>query len=139
MDRTGSLFVSSCEITPSSDPNPTWVEFDAIWDTGANVVAVSKNVISACGLRPETDKVRIAHGAGTSLGELAFLVSLRLPNGVEFSDILAVEKRSDDIDVLIGTTVICQGDLLILNAGQKPEAVFRYPPVDDGGSGLVNP
>ena len=70
---------------------------------------------------------------------LAYRISLKLPNGIEFHNVLAGEKKSDDIDVLIGMNVISRGDFLVMGDAGRAEALFRFPATNDRGVGMVFP
>ena len=66
----------------------------------------------------------------------AHLITLRLPNGVEFIGVEAGERPVDDIDILIGMPVIGQGDFFVFG-GDLKEAVFCYPPIVAAGRDVI--
>lgn len=108
----------------------------AAWDTGANICALSPRVISGCDLTPEEEEIQVSHADAKGKKVSAYHISLKLPNGIEFHNILAGKKMSEDVDVLIGMNVIGQGDFLVMGNAGRAEALFRYSSVDDGGAGM---
>lgn len=137
--RPKNLILSDCDIATHLNSDSPWRSYQAIWDTGANVCALSPRVISECGLTPECKPLSIAHADARGKEVHAFRISLKLPNGIEFHNVLAGEKQSDDIDVLIGMNVIGRGDLLVMGDAGRAEALFRFPAVNDSGVGMVFP
>lgn len=112
-------------------------KFTALWDTGSTICVISHRVISLCGLRPEGAEATIVHVGGDAVNVPMFHVRLTLPNGVEFPNVRVARGECFGFDVLIGMDIISRGDFLVLNGGDKTEALFRFPAVDDGGLGMI--
>ncbi|MCY4115490.1 MAG: hypothetical protein OXF55_01210 [Caldilineaceae bacterium] len=128
--RSTRQILSMCEV--ASNTETKWHEFLAVWDSGANVCAISHEVIDKCGLTPVGQMKVLLDGKIQHRPK--YLISLSLAHGVEFCEVVAGDREDGDIKVLIGMNVIDQGDFLVL--GKEAKAIFRYPSVADGGSGL---
>ena len=134
------LLKSQCYVTSSAAQHyqqpPPARQFTAMWDTGSNISMVSHRVISLCGLIQEGVYEQIAHPNVSVENVPMFHVELTLPNRVNFPRVPVARGNSTGWDVLIGMNIISQGDLLVLSGG-RTTALFRYPSVDDAGSGLI--
>lgn len=132
------LIISRCEIAPNSvwsnpDPDSSWREYCcAVWDTGANVSAISSRVVSECGLTPMDKPANIKIANGKTDSRPMFVISLRLPNGVRFLGVLAGVMEDDDVDILIGMNVILHGELSVTGDPIEPIAIFKSPPINHG-------
>ncbi len=140
-DSRDGLLKSDCYVMrphlldPSRQAPPSR-RFVAMWDTGSNTCMVSKQVIGLCQLIPEGFET-VRHVSGEARVP-AYTVGLTLPNGPEFSLLRVLEGKDNGYDVLIGMNIINQGDLIVLNGGDKTEALFRYPSTNDEGLGLID-
>ncbi len=131
--RGGLLRVlqTPCQIAQGFDPtgagpHPPFVEFQAIWDTGATASVITQAVVDACALKP-IGMVQ-THGVhGTELSEV-YLVNIRLPQGVAFMHIQVTKgKLFGEANVLIGMDIITSGDFSITNKGGVTIFSFRIP------------
>lgn len=113
---------------PATDPVPKFADFKALWDTGATGSVITQEVVDALGLQP-TGRVQVHGVAGETTCD-TYLVSLRLPNAVEFPE-LKVTKGilGAEFSVLIGMDIINQGDFSMTNSGGKTVFSFRVPPM----------
>lgn len=124
--------VSKCYISeaflPESQPKDLkYIEFKAIWDTGATHTAITPKVVAKLGLKP-ISIVTMTH-AGGSMNSNMFMISIGLPNKVAFHAVEVIEATllDDDVDVLIGMDIIAQGDFAVTNFNQQTMFSFRYP------------
>ena len=141
-DGIADLIESRCALGKAHEarnPEQKQPEYDckALWDTGANISAISAEMISRYGLTEEEIPITIKHGGGKKCCVPVFRVTLRLPNGVDFPDVKVARGCLDGYDVLIGMDVIGQGDFFVMNGRGKTDVLFRYPAVDDGGFGEI--
>ena len=127
-----SALVCECDVCPGFDPlsgakHPPWKSgFRAIWDTGATGSVITQRVIDECGLKPTG--MTIVHGVHGSDTVETYLVNLRLPNGVVFTNIqVSTGKLGDDIQILIGMDIIRCGDFVITNFQNRTVMSFRVP------------
>ena len=146
--RSEGLIVFPCQVASvvrngNSNAKPKQEIYYAIWDTGANISAISLRVVADLGLIPEKDPLSIEHARGRDDKTNAYRISLRVSKDIKFTDVRVGERliNSEDCpsnspDVLIGMDIISQGDFWVPGQANSPIALFRYPSVDDGGSGL---
>jgi len=106
--------------------HPQFLEYQAIWDTGATASVITQAVVDACGLKP-IGMVQ-THGVhGTELSEV-YLVNIRLPQGVAFMHVQVTKgKLVGGANVLIGMDIIAQGDFAVTNKGGITVFSFRVP------------
>jgi hypothetical protein len=114
-------------------PQPIKKPYVCIWDTGATLTVISKNVIDGLGLQP-SGKVNL-HVVGSSDSPTeyetnTYLVNLYLPNNVVITA-KAAESSAAGCDVLIGMDVISLGDFAVTNHNQKTTWTFRLPSCDE--------
>lgn len=127
--RISSILQSKATIgaafDPQKSPPPTAVEFDAIWDTGAEATAISQNVVQKCGLKP-TGVTKVSTAGGEKFMH-TYLVSLGLPNSVAFPAVRVTEADMGGTDMLIGMDVIGAGDFSVSNFQGKTVFSYRIP------------
>jgi hypothetical protein len=128
-DGISNILSSVVQVAPAFDlstgaPPPT-CQFNAIWDTGATHTAVSKNVVTQCGLKPIS--LRKVHTANGTINSPVYLVSIGLPNKVGIPSLSVTEANLIGADVLIGMDIIVNGDLAITNHDGKTAFSFRMP------------
>jgi len=108
---------TSCHIgeafNPASQPEPSFKEFVAIWDTGATNSVISQKVIDDCGLK-QIGLTQV-QGVNSLTIEPTYLVSIRLPNNVGYQEVQVTRGSMPGSDVLIGMDIITTGDLVITN------------------------
>lgn len=97
----------------------------AIWDTGAEISAISNRIVTELGLKP----INVARNI-TAAGEIIvyiYAVSIFLPNGITFPMLPVTGNDLGDADMLIGMDIISQGDFSVTNVGGKTTFSFRIP------------
>lgn len=102
-------------------------EFTALWDTGAEISGISRNVINALGLVPFAPCMSY-HAGGCKPTNL-YKVNIMLPNGVGFHTMTVMEAVLKDCDVLIGMDIITQGDFAITHSDGNTTFSFQIPSV----------
>jgi hypothetical protein len=123
---------SRCFIAEAHDPRkvpeparPKFVEFVAIWDTGATGSVITQPVVDACGLKP-TGMALVSGVHGQSTAE-TFLVNIALQNGVAFQSVQVTKGELEGFQVLIGMDIISMGDFAVSNFEGKTAFTFRIP------------
>jgi hypothetical protein len=120
---------SSCQVAVAFVPTqlpPAGKEYSAIWDTGATNSVISQKVIDEGGLK-QTGVAQVS-GVNSDSIEPTYLVSIRLVNGVGFSEVQVTRgKLSHGSDVLIGMDIITIGDFVITNKGGETWWSFCCP------------
>lgn len=124
VDRLSCLVKVSAHFSPQSNGN-----FVGIWDTGAQVSAVSQSVAEKLHLSP-VDSWEVYGVNGKTLLPVV-LVDLRLPNNHRIDKVYAVIADIGGGDILLGMNVITQGDFLITNKNSQTEFSFVVPPLDE--------
>lgn len=126
------VLLTDCHICTAFDHRappaviPAFLPFHGIWDTGATMSAITQDVVSQCGLKP-IGMTKVHGVAGITDTEL-YLVNLRLPQGVAFSNVTVTRAiLSPGAHVLIGMDVISGGDFSITSNGGKTIFSFRVP------------
>lgn len=119
--------ITSCHIAlPSHEGKQVEaLEFNALWDTGAERTTITNNVASLLGLKP-VGLVNIAHAQGESIVN-QYMVDIFLPNKVRVNSILVNEGILKDFDVLIGMDIISLGDFALTNRDGKTVFSFQMP------------
>lgn len=103
-------------------------DFVALWDTGAEISAISANVVSALGLIPFSSALSF-HAGGSKPTNL-YKVNIMLPNGVGFHTLTVMEAVLKDCDVLVGMDIITRGDFAITHSDGNTTFSFRIPSVE---------
>lgn len=121
---------NKCEISTAWDPRtggsqPTFVTFDAIWDTGATHSAITQKVIDDCGLVP-TGIARV-HGVHGVAQTDTYLVNIALPNKLVFFGVRVTKGDFVGGDILIGMNIINKGDFAVTNHNGTTKFSFRVP------------
>lgn len=110
------------EITPNGEPIKNFV---ALWDTGATLSAISKNVADVLGLTPF--KTGLSYHAGGVCPTNFYKINILLPNGVGFHTRTVMEAVLKNCDMLIGMDIISQGDFALTNRDGKTVFSFQIP------------
>lgn len=100
----------------------------AIWDTGAEISAISTRVATELGLTP----VNVARNI-TAAGEISvyiYAVNIFLPNNVNFAMVPVTGNDLGDVDMLIGMDIISKGDFSVTNVDGKTTFSFRIPSME---------
>ena len=123
-------------IAPTFDPVGTqtekpaaYVNFKAIWDTGATASVITQKIVDALHLVP-TGMTQVHHAHGKTMAEV-YLVNVGLPNRVAFSGVRVTKGDLASCDVLIGMDIISQGDFAVSNHQGKTTFSFRIPSVEE--------
>lgn len=120
----------SCTVRASSHFNPDLRgDFVGIWDTGAQISAVSSTVAERLNLSP-VDSWEVYGVNGKTLLPVV-LVDLRLPNNHRLDGVYAVVADIGGGDILLGMNAITQGDFLITNKNRQTELTFVVPPLEE--------
>lgn len=100
----------------------------AIWDTGAEMSAISHDVVQKLGLIPVSKAKN--YTAGGMVNVDIFVINIKSPSNIEFSMIPVTGNDLGDTDMLIGMDIISKGDFAITNVGGKTTFSFRIPSVE---------
>ena len=100
----------------------------AIWDTGAEMSAISQDFVQKLGLIP-VGKAK-NYTAGGMVNVDIFVINIKLPSNIEFSMIPVTGNDLGDTDMLIGMDIISKGDFAITNVGWKTTFSFRIPSIE---------
>ena len=111
----------------SSEPQPLFKPFRAIWDTGATNSVITQSIVDACGLVP-IGMTRVSHVDGEGDAEV-YLVNIGLPDNVTFYGVRVTKGRLKDADMLIGMSIINRGDFAVTNYNGITKFSFRVPSV----------
>ena len=101
----------------------------ALWDTGATISAITKELANKLGLMPFS-RTNVSHAGGTSAANL-YKVNVYLPNRVAFHSITVMEAVLNKCDALIGMDIISKGDFVITNRNNKTVFSFQIPPTHE--------
>ena len=114
--------------TTPADKHPKQEKFLAIFDTGATNCVITQKVVDALGLKPIS--MAVAHTANGTVNCEVYLVNIRLPNHVGFTQ-WRVTKQDlpSKTDVLIGMDVIGNGDFAVTHKDKKTVFSFRCPSI----------
>lgn len=106
-------------------PYPPVREYEAIWDTGAEVSSISPRIVRDLNLKP-VSMVKNFTAAGEIMAYV-YVVNIQLPMGLEFVQLPVTCNDLGDVDMLIGMDVISKGDFAVTNAGGATTFSFRIP------------
>jgi predicted aspartyl protease len=101
-------------------------EFNALWDTGADISCVSPEVAKTLGLSPVT-MIRISTPSDEDVPTHVYLVNLYLPNNIGVSKVRVAEGIPGGCDMLIGMDIITLGDFAVSNMDGCTAFSFRMP------------
>ncbi len=104
----------------------------AAWDTGADHTSISLEVIETLHLKPKFYDTVQVFGGEQRAG--VYEVSIGLPNGKVYHNLLVYGAELNEYAVLFGMDIITHTDFLITNAGGKTTFQFRTP--SEGGIDL---
>lgn len=108
------------------------LECDGIWDTGANVSAITRDAAAALGLK-SVRKVEV-HGVHGSSTVNVYVVRVRLSEDAAPLTTVVTEcgSLSDDgkVGLLIGMSIITTGDFCVTNHEGKTVMTFRSPSLE---------
>lgn len=108
------------------EPEPEMHPFVATWDTGATNSVISSRVVAVCGLESAGVQT-VSYANGTTADVEVFLVNIRLPSDVAFSELRVTLGGLVNADMLIGMDIINQGDFAVTNSSNGTKFSFRIP------------
>ena len=122
--------ITDCGVCEAYLPNPNKVHpkvytFKALWDTGATITTISKNIVSTLGLTP-IGFGDVSHAGGTAKAGV-YILNVILPNGLESRPMKVLDGVLGDFDILIGMDIIHQGDFAVTHSDGKTTFTFRIP------------
>jgi hypothetical protein len=107
------------------DAHPQGISVKAIWDTGAQMTVVSKNVVAQLSLQPIGQMN--CQGVNGVAKVNRYIVNVKLPNSVGVSELPVMEGNLNGFDVLIGMDLITLGDFSVTANNGKTVMSFRIP------------
>lgn len=124
-----NVLITPVELKIDKNINPDYKKenknYRAIWDTGATNTVISKELAEK--LKLTANGVATCNTAGGIIEARKYLISLKLLNGVEITDIHVTEGTIAGCDFLIGMDVITLGDFSISNVDGNTTFSFRIP------------
>ena len=123
-----------CEAIDISEPqaglkHPPIMQFNALWDTGAEGSVISERVVKSLELEP-TGVARVYHANGESMVN-TYSVNIFLPNNAVFYVPMVTEGILTGTDVLIGMNIISRGDFTVTASKGKTKFSFQIPSTHD--------
>jgi len=120
--------VTPCHVGPAHSNLvrlSDYVEFKALWDTGATASVISTEVVKELNLSP-ISQCKAYHAQGASIVNV-YLVDIVLPNKVVISGVRVTEGRLNGFGVLIGMDIINLGDFALTHRDGKTVFSFQVP------------
>lgn len=102
-----------------------FIQYNALWDTGATASVISSEVVSQLGLAP-ISQCKTYHAQGESIVNV-YLVDLILPNKLRVKDVRVTEGRLNGFGLLIGMDIINLGDFALTHKNQQTVFSFQIP------------
>ena len=103
-------------------------EFIALWDTGATHSVITSRVVEALNLKLiGQTKVHTANDLDKPVLADVYLVSLCLPNGLAFQNVLVTKLKVTNSDAIIGMDIISKGDFAVSSFEGKTTFTYRCP------------
>ena len=104
-----------------------FIQYNALWDTGATNSVVTPRVVKEMGLIP-IGMGQSRHAGGVSDVNI-YMVTLMLPNNVIIPNVKVSEcaEQEGRFDVIIGMDLITLGDFTISGQGNKRMVSFSMP------------
>lgn len=124
---TGEL-VTPCRVGQAHSNSiriADYVEFKALWDTGATASVISTEVVRELNLSP-ISQCKTYHAQGESIANV-YLVDIVLPNKLVISGVRVTEGRLNGFGVLIGMDIINLGDFVLTHRDGKTVFSFQVP------------
>lgn len=133
--RTNVLFTEVALSEPFDLANtpkqaiPSLTKCRAIWDTGATVSAITKDLARKIGLKPFT-KVPVSNTSETKDKD-AYYVNVQLPNKVMLGFVKVVECETlvGGFEFLVGMDIISAGDFAVTHGDGKTTLSYRIPSI----------
>lgn len=130
-DHNETCIASHCAITPAYKnlaevKEPMYCETKStMWDTGADVTIISKEVAEALHLTP-VRKAAIS-GIGGLVYANVYKINLYILGKVKFEELEVFDGELEDYDMIIGMDIISKGDFAITNKDEETWFSFRFP------------
>jgi predicted aspartyl protease len=125
--RTASIArVLSTKVYIESPITKSYVEANALWDTGASSSLITPEIAVKLNLKP-ISKTMMATPSDKRVQSNVYLINLYLPNKAKIVAIQALEGTPSSCDMLIGMDVITLGDFSVTNFNGKTTFSFRMP------------
>lgn len=123
-----SIAFNPQDFKTKGQQHPDFIEYKAIWDTGATGSVISQKVVDELNLQP-SGFIPVHHAGGCDLSPW-YKINIMLPNNVGFSEIKVTQAKLASADVLIGMDIIRLGDFSITNVNGKTTFSFRVPSLE---------
>lgn len=129
VDGRATCLLTSCGICKAYNPKVSMEEpilqTTALWDTGATISTISKQVAETLGLIPFS-KSKMYHAGGEGITNL-YKVNIILPNAIGVQAVTVMEGVLNGCEVLIGMDIITVGDFVVTNRNGKTVFSFQTP------------
>ena len=106
-------------------------QYVATWDTGATNTVISEKVVKECNLIP-TGITKVSTAGGVMEAGV-YVIDIILPDNVEINNLIVIEGKLGDTDVLVGMDIITRGDFAVSNYNGQLRFTYREPslqPID---------
>lgn len=126
--KASAIITDACifpNFKPGSLPDLKFYTHVAAWDTGAQCTSISTEVIEALNLKPKGYTKIQVFGGEQIVG--VYEISLALPNGELYHDIIVYGADLDEYSILFGMDIITQTDFLVTNADGRTTFQLRTP------------
>jgi len=117
--------VSVAHTSDEKQDLSSFVEYKALWDTGATYTVITKKIIDRLNLQPITQGVSY-HAQGSTIVNI-YNIDLVLPNGILVQKIRVSEGILTGCDMLIGMDIINLGDFALTHKDGKTVFSFQIP------------
>lgn len=127
-ERIVSHLKTWCNIAPSGTALEHTSEekgFEAIWDTGASMTAISRRVADSLSLT--SGRTITVNTIAGRVEKRVYNVDIMLPGGIAIPNVKVNEGDMAGVDVLIGMDVISLGSFAISNHNGKTIFSFEVP------------
>ena len=122
-----SCLVSAAWLPRDDTVAPPYLEFNALWDTGATASVITKEVATKLNLLSE-GTAQVFH-AQASKSVSKYFVNLGLPNKAQVAGVEVLEGVLKGCDVLIGMDIINMGDFAVTNRDGVTMLSFQMPSI----------
>ena len=119
---------TDCWVAPFPKNQDSMTKYLAIWDTGATQSVINPKVVDELKLMPIG--VTKVHGVGGVQESFQYIVGLKLPNEVFYSQVIVTVGQFTDFQILIGMDIISSGSFAVTNRAGKTVMSFSYPSHD---------
>ena len=125
--------ITLCGVSASWDPSdgapqPPALEYRCLWDTGADISAITRRVANDLALTPEA-WIQVHHAGGISDAVPQYNVNIQLPSNLKMNGRAVAQLEIGSCDVLVGMDIISLGDFALSNFNGRTTFTFRIPSV----------